>query len=198
MSSALSSTLSGAESPLEDFQSLRLERMFASCFTSQWRTVLVGGAEEPYYQPAAHKHENHLLHYRCDFFASALHETAHWCIAGDKRLLLPDFGYWYAPEGRDMAQQREFEAAEVKPQALEWLFSLACGYRFCVSVDNLGAEGGEYNTAPFKAQVLAQARHWQRTGLPRRAQIFFAALAQAFGTGMRADTLELSLAGLTE
>ncbi len=198
MSSAVSSRLSGAETPLTGFQSLRLERVFASCFTSQWRTVLVGGADEPYYQPAANSQGNHLLHYRSDFFASALHEAAHWCIAGNRRLLLPDFGYWYAPEGRDMAQQREFEAAEVKPQALEWLFSLACGYRFCVSVDNLGAEGGEYDTAPFRAQVLAQARHWQRTGLPNRAEIFFAALAQAFGTGMRTDTLELSPAGLAE
>ncbi len=198
MSSALSSSLSGVASPLNSFHSLRLERVFAGCFTSQWRTVLVGAADEPYYEPAANKYENHLLHYRSDFFASALHETAHWCIAGDKRLLLPDFGYWYAPEGRDMAQQREFEAAEVKPQALEWLFSLACGYRFCVSVDNLGTAGGEYNTAPFREQVLAQARHWQRAGLPRRAQIFFAALAQAFGTGIRTDTLELSAAGLAE
>ncbi len=196
MSSVHTVAVNCAEGPASGFQATRLERVFAGCFARQWRTVLVGGAEEPYYQPAADSHATHLLHYRCDFFASALHEVAHWCIAGEQRLQLADFGYWYAPDGRDTVQQREFEAAEVKPQALEWLFSLACGYDFCVSVDNLGAAGGEYDTEPFRQQVLAQARSWQRAGIPRRAQVFFAALAQEFGTGLKADELELSLAGL--
>lgn len=179
-----------------DFQATRLERVFADCFASGWRTVLSGGADEPYYQPAADEHETHLLHYRSDFFASALHEVAHWCIAGEQRLQRADFGYWYAPEGRNTSQQRDFEAVEVKPQALEWLFSLACGYRFCVSVDNPGAAGGEYDSAPFRRQVLAQARSWQRGGMPPRAQVFFAALAHEFGTGLKIDELQLSLAGL--
>jgi elongation factor P hydroxylase len=95
-----------------------------------------------------------------------------------------------------VAQQRAFETVEVKPQALEWLFSLACGYRFCVSVDNLGAGGGEYDTEPFRQQVLAQAQSWQRVGVPLRAQVFFAALAQEFGSGLKADELELSPARL--
>src|SRR5690606_39383874 len=34
------------------------------------------------------------------FFASALHEIAHWCIAGDYRRTLHDYGYWYCPDGR--------------------------------------------------------------------------------------------------
>lgn len=196
MSSVRTRALSCADTRASGFQSHRLEHLFARCFAGAWRTVLVGAADEPYYQPAAAKHEPHLLYYRGDFFASALHEVAHWCIAGEKRLLQADFGYWYAPDGRDSAQQRDFEAVEVKPQALEWLFSLACGYRFCVSVDNLGAAGGEYDTEPFRQQVLAQARHWQQAGMPRRAQVFFAALAEEFGTGLMTNELELSLAGL--
>ena len=196
MSSVHTSALNSTDAPASGFQAARLERVFAGCFARQWRTVLLGGAEEPYYQPAADSHETHMLYYRSDFFASALHEVAHWCIAGEQRLQLADFGYWYAPDGRDTAQQRDFEAVEVKPQALEWLFSLACGYDFCVSVDNLGAAGGEYDTAPFRQQVLVQARNWQGNGLPRRAQVFFAALAQEFGTGLKSDELELSLAGL--
>ena len=196
MSPAHSSASGREDTGADDFQAARLESVFADCFASQWRTVLTGGAGEPYYQPAANQHESHFLHYRSDFFASALHEVAHWCIAGERRLQLADFGYWYAPEGRDLTEQQAFEAVEVKPQALEWLFSLACGYRFSVSVDNLGAAGGEYDTAPFKAQVLAQARLWQRGGLPERARVFFSALALEFGTGAHADELVLSIAGL--
>jgi elongation factor P hydroxylase len=188
--------LERADAAATGFQAVRLERVFANCFASQWHTVLLGAADEPYYQPATDEQETHQLHYRHDFFASALHEVAHWCIAGKARLQLTDFGYWYAPDGRDVAQQRVFETVEVKPQALEWLFSLACGYRFCVSVDNLGAGAGEYDTGPFKQQVLAQALSWQRAGVPLRAQVFFAALAQEFGSGLKADELELSPARL--
>ena len=35
-----------------------------------------------------------------------------------------------------------------------------------------------------------------RAGVPLRAQVFFAALAQEFGSGLKADELELSPAGL--
>jgi elongation factor P hydroxylase len=126
----------------DNFQAQRLEEVFARCFSRRWRTRLVGGADEPSYQPATDRHALHVLHYRSDYFASALHETAHWCIAGERRRQLPDFGYWYAPDGRDQQQQLAFEAVEARPQALEWLFSLACGYRFRISVDNLGAPGG--------------------------------------------------------
>jgi elongation factor P hydroxylase len=178
------------------FHTVRLESVFANCFADRWRTVLRGGADEPYYQPAADQQGSHLLHYRHDFFASALHEVAHWCIAGEQRLQLADFGYWYAPDGRDVAQQRAFEAAEVKPQALEWLFSLACGYRFSVSVDNLGAAGGDYDTAPFRQQVLAQAQSWQRVGMPQRAQMFFTTLSKEFGTGLKTGELKLSPEGM--
>lgn len=123
------------------FHAARLERVFSDCFAAQWNTVLAGGVEEPFYRPATNVQGPHLLHYRSDFFASALHEAAHWCIAGERRLQQADFGYWYAPDGRNPTQQQAFEAVEVKPQALEWLFSLACGYRFSVSVDNLGVAG---------------------------------------------------------
>ena len=118
MSSVHASALNSTDTPASGFQAARLERVFTGCFARQWRTVLLGGAEEPYYQPAADRHATHLLHYRSDFFASALHEVAHWCIAGEQRLQLADFGYWYAPDGRDAAQQRDFEAVEVKPKAL--------------------------------------------------------------------------------
>jgi hypothetical protein len=109
---------------------------------------------------------------------------------------LPDFGYWYAPDGRDQQQQLAFEAVEARPQALEWLFSLACGYRFHISVDNLGAPGGVPDTGPFRQRVLTAARQWQRCGLPQRAELFFQSLALEFGTSLQLQNLDLDLTGL--
>ena len=108
------------------FDCARLEAVFARCFARTENTRLVGGAAEPLYQPAGKGNGPHSLYFREDYFASALHEVAHWCIAGIERRQRVDFGYWYAPEGRSDDQQRAFESVEVRPQALEWYFSLAC------------------------------------------------------------------------
>lgn len=172
---------------LTAFRAERLESVFAACFLEQENTRLIGGAAEPLYQPSTRDGTPHLLYYREDFFASALHEIAHWCIAGRERRQLLDFGYWYAPEGRNKRQQEAFEAVEVEPQALEWFFSLACGYPFRVSVDNLDPVTGALpDTRDFRRRVAARARQWQWDGLPRRAAIFFRALALEFGTGLQA------------
>ena len=75
------------------------------------------------------------------FYASALHEIAHWLVAGDKRRLLEDYsGDRDCPDGRDKQKQAEFENVEIKPQAIEWLLSTAAGFEFNVSVDNLNGE----------------------------------------------------------
>ncbi len=172
----------------------RLERVFERCFAREYRTRLVGGAGEPFYRPAHDKETPHMLFYREDFFASALHETAHWCIAGAARRRLPDFGYWYAPEGRDRSEQRAFEAVEAEPQALEWLFSLAAGSPFRLSLDNLdGATGEPPDACSFAALVLDRARHWQRVGPPVRAGIFYAALCTEFGTRVALPGQRLAL-----
>ena len=99
----------------------RLEQVFMRCFGSSLCTRLQGGAAEPLYQPATLEGDYHVLYYRADYFASALHEVAHWCIAGEIRRQQTDFGYWYAPDGRSPAQQRAFERVECRPQALEWM-----------------------------------------------------------------------------
>jgi elongation factor P hydroxylase len=164
-----------------DFSALRLERVFDRCFAREFHTRLIGGAAEPFYQPAKHPGKFHTLWYREDFFASALHEVAHWCIAGEARRRLPDFGYWYAPDGRDEAQQAAFEAVEDKPQALEWFFSLACGYRFRLSADNLDGDDGRLaESGLFRRRVCGRALHWQLQGLPERAARFFFALSEEF------------------
>jgi len=190
----------GARVPVSDWENLcvaRVEAVFSRCFLASANTRLAGGFDEPLYQPAVGKEQNHELRYREDFFASALHEASHWCIAGPVRRQQTDFGYWYAPDGRSASQQRAFENVEYKPQALEWFFSRACGHSFRISVDNLSPCGGD--SAPddaFEGRVLAQARHWCQVGLPADGARFFVALCREFGTQEDLGRLHFSLAEL--
>ena len=157
-----------------------LVRLFNTLFQQSYQTVLVKGGEEPIYLPADADNEYHRIFFARGFYASALHEVSHWCIAGKQRRLQTDFGYWYYPEGRDQAQQRSFEAVEVKPQALEWIFSNAAGKKFHISQDNFDQR--QANIESFVCRVRAQARHYIRQGLPKRAMQFAQALADYYGT----------------
>lgn len=178
------------------FCSTRLERVFDATFAA-YNTRLIGGFAEPIYLPAGSECAYHRLCYRDDYFASALHESAHWCIAGPERRLQEDFGYWYAPDGRDARAQRAFEQVEVKPQALEWWFTQACGATFSLSVDNLDATGDAAQASDeFVGAVSAQARRWQAEGLPERAAQFFAALCDAFGQPLQPAALDFSIQAL--
>jgi elongation factor P hydroxylase len=182
----------------DTFCCLRLQSVFDDCFSYTFRTRLFGGAKEPLYQPAQAPNDYYALYYRGDYFASALHEVAHWCIAGAERRQQLDFGYWYAPDGRSGEEQQAFESAECKPQALEWFFSQACGYRFRVSADNLDrAEDAMPDTTMFQSCVLEQALYWQRVGLPERADMFFDSLCREFGTMTSSRHLHFSLVDLS-
>lgn len=165
------------EKPEYDYK--RLIQVFERCFKEDYNTILVAGDDEPYYQPAIKVGEPHQVVFAHGFFASALHETAHWCIAGEARRKLFDYGYWYEPDGRDEAQQKSFEQVERKPQALEWLFSLCCGFSFQVSVDNLS--GVEVDRQAFTARVAEQLqRQLEDNSLPPRAVKFAKALCREF------------------
>lgn len=111
------------------------------------------------------------------FFASALHEISHWCIAGEARRRLPDFGYWYAPDGRTEKQQQAFERVEIKPQALECLFTLACNRSFEVSQDNLFADF-DTSSSTFAEDVYLQAKEYilKPHTIPRDAKVILHAL----------------------
>lgn len=160
-----------------------LESVFARRFYASDNTRLVGGFDEPLYQPASAPGQQHSLYYREDFFASALHEVAHWCIAGYDRRQLTDFGYWYEPDGRDTPQQEAFLSVEFKPQALQWFFSKACRYPFRLSGDNLAGAGDAIQLdKSFEQRVIAQARAWCGTDLPTLACLFFSTLCEEFGT----------------
>lgn len=161
--------------PDEKLRIQPLIRLFNTLFKTSENTVLVAGGEEPIYLPQDVEHSHHRIIFKKDYFASALHELAHWCIAGQQRRLLVDYGYWYQPDGRNQTQQRLFEEVEVKPQALEWILSQASGLRFRVSTDNLNGDCGD--VSDFKRNIVAQAHCYLEQGLPQRAAILTQALA---------------------
>ena len=151
-----------------------LELIFQQCFAVDYNTQLVGGANEPLYRPADDKNSDNKIFYRENFFSSALHEVAHWCIASNKRRQLLDFGYWYDGSCRNNAQQAEFQSVELVPQAIELLFSQACHYSFEVSIDNFSVPLSDITI--FDREVKAKAKQLSSSGLPDRAAIFLQAL----------------------
>lgn len=133
----------------------QLIEIFNGCFAEEFNTRLIKGDDEPIYLPADAQVPYHRIVFAHGFYASALHEISHWCIAGKARRELVDFGYWYCPDGRDAQTQSQFEDVEVKPQAFDWLFCVAAGYPFNVSCDNL--EGDiEPDRVAFQRRVHAQ------------------------------------------
>ncbi len=163
-----------------DHRAEDLQHVFDRLFLRDYNTCLRGGGVEPLYLPADAASAPHRVIFREDYFASALHEVAHWCIAGPRRRQLLDYGYWYLPDGRDTRQQRHFEQAEAGPQALECLFSAACGCPFRPSADNLAAPERDSNR--FAAAIFVRLREYCERGLPARAERFRRALCQLYGT----------------
>ncbi|WP_286797176.1 elongation factor P hydroxylase [Psychrobacter sp. UBA6291] len=149
--------------------------LFNTLFAHQ-HVILVRGAGEPEYFPAK-DNQPARIEFAHGFFQSALHEQSHFFIAGDRRRQLSDFGYWYAPDGRTEAQQQAFERVEIKPQALECLFTLACRRPFQVSQDNLFATF-DTSTSTFAQDVYQQAKAYiaEPHVIPRDAKILLQAL----------------------
>lgn len=159
---------------LDQHKTNELAALFNAAFLRSENTILCGGAEEPVYLPATNKHPHHRLFFTRDYFRSALHEIAHWCVAGKVRRQLPDYGYWYYPDGRDQDQQLAFEAVEAKPQSYEWLLSLSAGQQFEVSLDNLSGSF-EPDRFAFTQRVIYEAQQLFKPngrGLPPRLACF--------------------------
>lgn len=148
--------------------------IFNALFKKSENTILIGGAAEPLYLPHDHHSPHNRIFFTQDYFSSALHEIAHWCIAGKIRRQQVDFGYWYNPDGRNTEQQQIFEQVEVKPQALEWIFSMAAGSVFHVSQDNLSAQ--QPISAEFVHKIQQQALRYLTAGMPKNAAMFRGAL----------------------
>ena len=150
----------------------QLTRLFNREFAVSDETELIGGAAEPYYQPGT----PHRVYFRADYVRSALHEVGHWCVAGERRRQLPDYGYWYSPDGRDAEQQQAFFAVEARPQAIERYFCEAAGIPFSPSVDNVGAHIEPQQLRCFEARIQEWCDQFEHIGLPSRAARFVTAL----------------------
>ena len=160
-------------------------RIFNQCFEQEYNTRLVKGGEEPIYIPANADCPYNAIYFARGFYSSALHEIAHWLVAGRERRKLEDFGYWYEPDGRSEQRQREFEQVEVKPQAIEWILAVAAGYRYFASSDNLNGNAGD--TQPFKQAVYQQVKTYAEKGLPKRSETLRKALCAFYGTEDKID-----------
>ena len=154
--------------------------LFNQTFAETENTQLIKGDGEPIYLPAKTAEDKHQIVFAHGYFASALHEISHWCIAGKQRRLREDYGYWYCPDGRNADEQAEFEKVEVKPQAIEWAFSLTADIKFRVSTDNLN--GAPVNAEAFQAAVKKQLIAYMQNGFPKRAEIFIKMLRNFYGT----------------
>ncbi len=162
-----------------------LIKVFNDCFEHTHLTKLEKGGEEPLYLPKDDTCVHHRILFARGYFSSALHEIAHWLIAGEARRQLVDYGYWYEPDGRTAQMQRLFEQVEIKPQALEWILSEACGFAFCLSVDNLTGDPGDISA--FRQAVFEQVLKYCQYGLPPRARQLRQALSSFYQTHAHLD-----------
>lgn len=159
-----------------------LIQLFADTFYADFNTRLVRGQSEPVYLPANEQNDFHQIVFAHGYFSSALHEVAHWCIAGEQRRTQIDYGYWYCEDGRDLSQQLAFESVEILPQAIEWAFSIACNKSFRVSSDNLN--GAQTDICGFERSVQQKALFMLERGFPPRAKRFIQVLHQFYRTPM--------------
>lgn len=136
-------------------------------YLGQYNTRIVGGFDEPFYQ-APQSGQMAQIQFSHDYIRSALHELAHWCVAGEERRKQDDFGYWYAADGRNQKQQNEFFKVEIKPQAIEWAFSIVLGIDFEASVDNLGTQ--VEGVDEFNNNLKKQLNDYVKNGFPKRTQ----------------------------
>jgi len=155
--------------------------IFNDTFLDQFNTKLELGGDEPIYLPADDEHHHHRIIFARGFYASALHEISHWCVAGPERRLLEDFGYWYEPDGRTAEVQAEFEKVEVRPQAYEWILAQSAGFPFTVSCDNLHGDF-EPDRLGFMKKVHKEVLGILDVGLPLRVKMLSDALRAFYQT----------------
>lgn len=168
-----------SEDDLERVATDWLILLFNTLFADQ-DVILAHSEGEPEYFPAQ-GNQPARIEFAHGFFQSALHEISHWCLAGETRRRLPDFGYWYAADGRSEAQQQSFERVEIKPQSLECLFTLACGRPFQVSQDNLFADF-DTSKSTFARDVYVQVEAYiaEPHLIPRDAKVLLKTLLSAY------------------
>ncbi|MFT5164287.1 MAG: elongation factor P hydroxylase [Alteromonadaceae bacterium] len=177
-----------------DYQDLI--KIFEQTFYQQYQTRLIKGIGEPVYLPQDEQSSDNRIIFAHGYYASALHEIAHWLVAGFERRKIEDFGYWYKPDGRTIAQQATFEAVEVKPQAIEWLLCVATGFDFNVSCDNLSGEPTD--RLVFQHNVYQQVKHLLENGYNKRVEQLVGALAGYYQTALPLSLKQFEYQGINE
>lgn len=162
----------------------RIIQVFNESLGARYCVHLKGGGAEPFYR-AAKAGAWAVIVFRADYSASALHEVAHWCVAGARRRCFSDYGYWYSPDGRDAAHQAAFFAVEARPQAIEAAFCEACGVDFSPSVDNVGADIPAEQLSAFEMRIAGWSKVFRDRGLPSRAGRFLSGLERLRATPER-------------
>jgi elongation factor P hydroxylase len=155
--------------------------IFNHTFYTEYNTKLELGGDEPIYLPADEQYDYHRIIFARGFYASALHEIAHWCVAGPQRRLLEDFGYWYQPDGRSAEVQSHFEQVEIRPQAYEWILAISAGFPFSVSCDNLNGDF-EPDRLQFMQKVHKEVLSILANGIPPRVKSLALALQSFYQT----------------
>lgn len=100
--------------------------------------AIIGGADEPYYQAPKAEAKSKIF-FKENYPRSLLHEMAHYCLAGQKRRKLDDYGYWYTECGRTSEEQELFQLVEARPQSLEKAMCEAIGIHFSPSLDDFSS-----------------------------------------------------------
>jgi len=147
--------------------------IFNQCFGQTYNVEISGGADEPLYTPATSTKAAQLI-FRENFPASALHEAAHWCIAGELRRNSTDFALTYIAAPRSETEQEQFLAAEVRTQSLESIFAAAANVTFNPSADNLDCDVSDFVEAI--AEYNAKTLIWLNSKAGSRAMQFREAL----------------------
>tara|TARA_Y100001956_G_scaffold82859_1_gene106225 strand:+ start:3251 stop:3913 length:663 start_codon:yes stop_codon:yes gene_type:complete len=155
--------------------------IFNKTFLADYNTKLELGGDEPIYLPADDSCSHHRIIFARGYYASGLHEIAHWCVAGPERRLLEDFGYWYEPDGRTEQVQAEFEKVEIRPQAYEWILAVSAGFPFSVSCDNLNGDF-EPDRLAFMRKVHAEVIKILEQGIPLRVKMLSESLREFYQT----------------
>ena len=168
----------GTELNGPEMDASQIVQVFNSLFSASCNTRPSGGFSEPFYKTARCKDGVHEIQYREDYASSALHEIAHWCLAGPVRREQDDYGYWYIQD-RCKDQQSQFELVEAKPQGLEWILSIAAGVDFRVSRDNFAVESLDIKL--FRRLVRQKAVEQLEAGILQRGNQFAAALIEFSG-----------------
>ncbi|MGQ7171811.1 elongation factor P hydroxylase, partial [Escherichia sp. R-CC3] len=74
----------------------QLIEIFNSCFADEFNTRLIKGDDEPIYLPADAEVPYNRIVFAHGFYASAIHEISHWCIAGKARRELVVCGFRFS------------------------------------------------------------------------------------------------------